>query len=134
LGLAEFTLSRKDPEYVSKAKEVAAAEAARIKARDPRDEYPELKEVFEKINVEIKTTNPLKVGIGSLIYAVKPGRWFCKGAGSIMSESVRRLGKYCQEYATKNIVQILLTGECFLLYSRKKHFRLKKEITFLFRI
>ena len=60
LGLAEFTLSRKDPEYVGKAKAVQIGEKARVAGEDIYAALPEAKEVFEKINqkftVDPKTT------------------------------------------------------------------------------
>ena len=72
LGLAEFTLSRKDPEYVGRAKAVAKDEKARVAGEDIFAACPEVKDVFEKINAKFDV-KPENTQIGSMIYAVKPG-------------------------------------------------------------
>ena len=69
LGLAEFTLSRKDPEYVGRAKAVAKAEKARVAGEDIFAACPEVKDVFEKINAKFDV-KPENTQIGSMIYAV----------------------------------------------------------------
>ena len=75
LGLAEFALSRKDPEYVGKAKEVQKAEKAREAGQNPIDALPEVGGVFEalKSNLPQYKIDNDTVGIGSTIFAVKPG-------------------------------------------------------------
>ena len=75
LGLAEFALSRKDPEYVGKAKEVQKAEKAREAGQNPVDALPEVGGVFEalKSNLPQYKIDNDTVGIGSTIFAVKPG-------------------------------------------------------------
>ena len=74
LGLAEFALSRKDPEYVGKAKEVQKAEKAREAGQNPADALPEVGGVFEalKSNLSQYKIDNDTVGIGSTIFAVKP--------------------------------------------------------------
>ena len=72
LGLAEFTLSRKDPAYVGKAKEVQKAEKARLAGEDIYAADPELKAVYEAICGKFDIV-PEETEIGSVIFAVKPG-------------------------------------------------------------
>ena len=72
LKLAEFTLSRKDPSYVGKAKAVQRAEAARLSGSAPLNALPELKDVYDTVSA-VKAIDPMATGIGSVIYAVKPG-------------------------------------------------------------
>ena len=73
LGLAEFTLSRKDPEYVPLAKEIQAAEKAREKGNCPLEAVPELKPVWDKLKELCPDMDSSNTGIGSTIFAVKPG-------------------------------------------------------------
>ena len=73
LALAEFTLSRKDPQYVKKAKEIQKAEKARISNKSPIDAMNELEAILTLINEKYTNINNENTGIGSTIYAVKPG-------------------------------------------------------------
>ena len=73
LALAEFALSRKDPEYVGRAKEVQKAEKARIAGEKPTEAFPELAPVIETIKTKYPDLNRENFGIGSTIFAVKPG-------------------------------------------------------------
>ena len=73
LGLAEFTLSRKDPAYVGRAKEVQKAEAAREAGEEPYAVLPELKAAVDAIRTQFPDINEENTGIGSTIFAVKPG-------------------------------------------------------------
>ena len=72
LGLAEFTLSRKDPAYVGRAKEVQKAEHAIENGECPLDALPELKPVMEAVNKEYPEAGKGNLGVGSTIFAVKP--------------------------------------------------------------
>ena len=103
LGLAEFTLSRKDPSYVGKAKEVFKAEKARVNDKTEESIYaanPEVKTVFEKINekfnVDVKSTE-----IGSVIYAVKPGDGSAREQAASCQKVLGGLANIAKEYATK---------------------------------
>lgn len=100
LALAEFALSRKDPNYVPSAKEVKAAEEARQNKEDVIKALPELKDIIEEISKTHVMTNENTV-IGSTIYAKKPG----DGSAREQAASCQRvLGGACniaQEYATK---------------------------------
>ncbi|MBR2594787.1 MAG: hydratase [Solobacterium sp.] len=75
LGLAEFTLSRRDPEYVGRAKAVDRIEKARTAGADITVTDPGLKKVFETIAAlpDMAGVRPEETEIGSVIYAVKPG-------------------------------------------------------------
>ena len=105
LGLAEFTLSRRDPEYVGRTKVVDALEKARVKegAEAELAKAPELKEVFEKIrripgneNVKVEETE-----IGSMVYAVKPGDGSAREQAASCQRVIGGLANICKEYATK---------------------------------
>ena len=72
LGLAEFTLSRKDPEYVGKAKEIQKAEKAREAGQCMGEAVPELREIMHKIKESYDVCKD-NTGVGSTIFAVKPG-------------------------------------------------------------
>ncbi len=100
LGLAEFTLSRKDPAYVGRAKEVQLGEKARIAGEDVFAALPEAKEVFETI----QKTFPVEVSdteIGSVIYAVKPGDGSAREQAASCQKVLGGYANIAQEYATK---------------------------------
>ena len=105
LGLAEFTLSRRDPEYVGRTKVVDALEKARVKegAEAELAKAPELKEVFEKIR-QIPGNEDVKVEeteIGSMVYAVKPGDGYAREQAASCQRVIGGLANICKEYATK---------------------------------
>ncbi len=100
LGLAEFTLSRKDPAYVGRAKEVQKAEKARIAGEDVFTANNELSTVVDTIQktfpCDIKNTE-----IGSVIYAVKPGDGSAREQAASCQKVLGGLANIAQEYATK---------------------------------
>ncbi len=103
LGLAEFTLSRKDPAYVGRAKEIQLAEKARQTADSVEDIYKantEIKEVFTKINQKF-LVDPKKTEIGSVIYAVKPGDGSAREQAASCQKVLGGLANIAKEYATK---------------------------------
>lgn len=100
LGLAEFTLSRKDPSYVARAKAVQMAEKARIAGEDIFKACPEIEDVFEKINKSFHI-NPQETEIGSLIYAVKPGDGSAREQAASCQKVLGGLANIASEYATK---------------------------------
>lgn len=103
LGLAEFTLSRKDPAYVGRAKEVQKAEKARITAKAEEEIYQangEMEEVFKKIN-QTFSVNPKETEIGSVIYAVKPGDGSAREQAASCQKVLGGLANIAKEYATK---------------------------------
>ncbi|MBE6015099.1 MAG: hydratase [Lachnospiraceae bacterium] len=100
LGLAEFTLSRKDPEYVGKAKAVQKAEKARCAGGDAIAELPELKEVIEKLEGICKIDKD-NTGIGSTIFAVKPGDGSAREQAASCQKVLGGWANIANEYATK---------------------------------
>ena len=103
LGLAEFALSRKDPEYVGKAKEVQKAEKAREAGQNPVDALPEVGEVFEalKSNLPQYKIDNDTVGIGSTIFAVKPGDGSAREQAASCQKVLGGWANIACEYATK---------------------------------
>ena len=101
IGLAEFTLSRKDPSYVGKAKAVKAAEDARVDGGKPYDVLPELKAVVEKIKTVCPDVNEANTGIGSTIFAVKPGDGSAREQAASCQKVLGGWANIANEYATK---------------------------------
>ena len=103
LGLAEFTLSRRDPEYVGRAKEVDALENAREKGEDVLQLAPELEKVFAAIRTipGQESVDPQTVEIGSVIYANKPGDGSAREQAASCQRVLGGLANITQDYATK---------------------------------
>lgn len=101
LGLAEFTLSRKDPEYVGRAKEIQKAEKARIANESPIDAVNELGSVFTSIRELFTDVNYKNTGIGSTIYAVKPGDGSAREQAASCQKVLGGWANIAKEYATK---------------------------------
>jgi aconitate hydratase len=100
LGLAEFTLSRKDPAYVGRAKEVQRAEKARIAGEDIFSTNPELKDIYNQIATKF-TMDPAATQIGSTIYAVKPGDGSAREQAASCQKVLGGFANIAKEYATK---------------------------------
>ena len=100
LGLAEFTLSRKDPAYVGRAKEIQKAEKARLADTCPAEAVAELKPIMEKIKENYKI-NRKNIGIGSTIYAVKPGDGSAREQAASCQKVLGGWANIAKEYATK---------------------------------
>lgn len=101
LGLAEFTLSRKDPEYVGRAKEVQAAEKAREKGECLATVLPEIKDVMHKIKDTFEGVDKTNTGVGSTIYAVKPGDGSAREQAASCQKVLGGWANIAKEYATK---------------------------------
>ena len=101
IGLAEFTLSRKDPAYVGRAKEVHAAEEARLAGKCIGEVLPEMKEVFHKIKDTFDGVDKTNTGIGSTIYAVKPGDGSAREQAASCQKVLGGWANIAKEYATK---------------------------------
>ena len=101
LGLAEFTLSRKDPEYVGRAKEVQKAEAAREAGEEPYAVLPELKAAVDAIRTQFPDINEENTGIGSTIFAVKPGDGSAREQAASCQKVLGGWANIANEYATK---------------------------------
>ena len=100
LGLAEFTLSRKDPAYVGRAKEVLAAEKARVAGEDIFTALPEVEDIFKTIN-ETFAAAPQDTQIGSTIFAVKPGDGSAREQAASCQKVLGGFANIANEYATK---------------------------------
>lgn len=101
LGLAEFTLSRKDPAYVQKAKEVQKAEKAREEGGQPYEALAELKDVVDVILTQFPDANERNTGIGSTIFAVKPGDGSAREQAASCQKVLGGWANIANEYATK---------------------------------
>ena len=101
IGLAEFTLSRKDPAYVGKAKEVQAEEYARRDGKDLGTSLPELNDVIAKISTKFADVNTENTGIGSTIFAVKPGDGSAREQAASCQKVLGGWANIANEYATK---------------------------------
>ena len=102
LRLAEFALSRKDPAYVGNAKEVHAFEIMRENGKDPRDN-PELAAAWERLQSipAFESVQPDSVGIGSTIYAHRPGDGSAREQAASVQKVLGGWANICLEYATK---------------------------------
>lgn len=103
LGLAEFTLSRRDPEYVGRSKAVNEMEKARTAGKDLKAVCPELGKIFEKIRTipGNEHVDEMDTEIGSVIYAVRPGDGSAREQAASCQRVLGGLANICREYATK---------------------------------
>lgn len=122
LGLAEFTLSRRDPAYVGRTKEVDRLEKARTAGQNPADMCPELNSIFDKIRTisGSEEATSLNTEIGSVIYAVRPGDGSAREQAASCQRVIGGLANIALEYATKRyrsnvmnwgMVPFLMDGE-----------------------
>ena len=100
LGLAEFALSRKDPAYVGRAKEVQKAEKAREAGECMGEALPELRDIMHKIK-ETYDVHKSNVGVGSTIFAVKPGDGSAREQAASCQKVLGGWANIANEYATK---------------------------------
>ncbi len=101
LRLAEFALSRKDPAYVGRAKEVQKAEKARLAGEDPAAALPELTEVYAALKAAFPDFSEKDTGIGSAIYAIKPGDGSAREQAASCQKVLGGWANIAKEYATK---------------------------------
>ena len=101
LGLAEFTLSRKDPAYVGRAKEVRAAQEAVEADKNPVEALAELAPVIDAIHTKYADVTNDNVGIGSTIFAVKPGDGSAREQAASCQKVLGGWANIANEYATK---------------------------------
>ena len=101
LGLAEFTLSRKDPAYVGRAKEVQQAEIAREEGKCMGEAFPELKPVVHKVKEKFEDVSKETMGVGSTIYAVKPGDGSAREQAASCQKVLGGWANIAKGYATK---------------------------------
>ena len=101
LGLAEFTLSRKDPAYVGRAKEVQKAQKAIQEGKCPVDALPEMKLVMDVIRKDYPDVSKENLGVGSTIFAVKPGDGSAREQAASCQKVLGGWANIANEYATK---------------------------------
>ena len=103
LGLAEFTLSRRDPAYVGRAKEIGAVEEARERGESVLQADPQLEAVFQAIRTipGQEQVDPQAVEIGSVLYANKPGDGSAREQAASCQRVLGGLANITQDYATK---------------------------------
>ncbi len=101
LGLAEFTLSRKDPAYVGLAKDIQIAQKAVMEGTCPLEAKPELKEVMAVINKDYPEVGQGNIGFGSTIFAVKPGDGSAREQAASCQKVLGGWANIANEYATK---------------------------------
>ncbi len=100
LGLAEFALSRKDPNYVPNAKEVQKVEKARQNGTSPLEDAG-FKAAYEAVQKQFPGVDPMKTAIGSTIYAVKPGDGSAREQAASCQKVLGGWANLAKEYATK---------------------------------
>ena len=101
LGLAEFTLSRKDPEYVGRAKAIQVAQKAIEAGTCPLDAVEELKPIMAAVNEKFPEVGKGNLGIGSTIYAVKPGDGSAREQAASCQKVLGGWANIATDYATK---------------------------------
>ncbi len=101
LGLAEFTLSRKDPEYVGRAKAIHALEEERMKGGHPCHVMPAIREVMAPIKEKFPEVGHENTGFGSTIFAVKPGDGSAREQAASCQKVLGGWANIANEYATK---------------------------------
>ena len=108
LGLAEFTLSRKDPAYVGLAKDIQTAQTAVMEGKCPLEAKPELKPVMETIHTRFPEAGEGNIGFGSTIFAVKPGDGSAREQAASCQKVLGGWANIATEYATKRYRSNLL--------------------------
>ncbi len=101
LGLAEFTLSRKDPAYVGLAKDIQKAQQAVMEGTCPVEAKPELKAVMDAIHAQYPDAGKGNIGFGSTIFAVKPGDGSAREQAASCQKVLGGWANIANEYATK---------------------------------
>ena len=101
LGLAEFTLSRKDPEYVGRAKEIQKVQKAIEAGNCPLDAVPELKTVMDAVHTKYPEAGKGNLGVGSTIFAVKPGDGSAREQAASCQKVLGGWANIANSYATK---------------------------------
>ena len=101
LGLAEFTLSRKDPEYVARAKDIQRAEKARMEGVHPCQVHDDVKPVMSVVKKTFADVSHVNTGFGSTIFAVKPGDGSAREQAASCQKVLGGWANIANEYATK---------------------------------
>ncbi|MGN0289301.1 MAG: hydratase [Lachnospiraceae bacterium] len=101
LGLAEFALSRKDPKYVGRAKDIQVAQKAVMEGKCPLEVKPELKEIMAVVQGRFPEAGEGNMGYGSTIFAVKPGDGSAREQAASCQKVLGGWANIANEYATK---------------------------------
>ena len=101
LGLAEFTLSRKDPNYVGVAKAIGKCETVRMEGGHPCDVNDEVKPAMTVIKTKFANADYTNTGFGSTIFAVKPGDGSAREQAASCQKVLGGWANIANEYATK---------------------------------
>ena len=101
LGLAEFTLSRKDPAYVERAKAMRRLEEERRKGGHPCHVMPGIREIMDPIKRQFPDVSHENTGFGSTIFAVKPGDGSAREQAASCQKVLGGWANIANEYATK---------------------------------
>ena len=131
LGLAEFTLSRKDPAYVGLAKDIQKAEKARMAGEHPCQAHPDVKPVMNAVKTQFADANHENTGFGSTIFAVKPGDGSAREQAASCQKVLGGWANIANEYATKRYRSNLINWGMlpFLIQEGKLPF---KNLDYLF--
>lgn len=124
LGLAEFALSRKDPAYVGRAKEVQKAQKAIEAGTCPLDALEELKPVMEKIQETYPNAGKGNIGVGSTIFAVKPGDGSAREQAASCQKVLGGWANIANEYATKRYRSNLINWGMLPFITEEDHTQL----------
>ncbi len=101
LGLAEFALSRKDPQYVGRAKAIQKAETERMNGGNPCDAVADLNGVMNAVKAQFADASAANTGFGSTIFAVKPGDGSAREQAASCQKVLGGWANIANEYATK---------------------------------
>ncbi len=101
LGLAEFTLSRKDPEYVGRAKAIQTVERVRESGECMCSTSDEMKNIMDTIKEKFPEVKGSNTGYGSTIFAVKPGDGSAREQAASCQKVLGGWANIAKEYATK---------------------------------
>ncbi|MCL2864916.1 MAG: hydratase [Lachnospiraceae bacterium] len=121
LGLAEFTLSRKDPAYVGRAKEVQKAQKAIEAGRCPLDVLPELEKIVKATQKTFPQMKKNTFGVGSLIFAIKPGDGSAREQAASCQKVLGGWGNIANEYATKRYRSNLINWGMLPFITEENH-------------
>ena len=121
LGLAEFALSRKDPAYVGRAKEVQKAQKAIENGTCPLDALEELKPVMDTIQKVYPEVGKGNIGVGSTIFAVKPGDGSAREQAASCQKVLGGWANIANEYATKRYRSNLINWGMLPFITEEEH-------------
>ena len=124
LGLSEFALSRKDPAYVGRAKEVQKAQKAIEAGECPLEVLDALKEVMGKVRKTYPEAGEGNLGIGSTIFAVKPGDGSAREQAASCQKVLGGWANIACEYATKRYRSNLINWGMLPFITEEDHEKL----------